>query len=133
MKWVLPLCVVSLFACDRESSRGNASEKAAPFVPAQPPSAFTKKGRAGCLIGRHRCSGELLEACDDIQGWQRVNTCMSAAHCNAALQQCLVDPCILGEKQCNGSWLEECQANGWRSIEDCKQPDRCNAQSGKCD
>src|SRR5688572_10745864 len=131
MKWLLALVVFS-FSCDRESSKGS-SDKAAPFVPAQPPSAFTKMGRGGCVIGRHRCSGEMLEACDDEKGWQRVNTCMSAAHCNSALQQCLVDPCILGEKQCNGRSLEECNANGWRQIEDCKTPERCNAERGKCE
>jgi hypothetical protein len=90
-------------------------------------------GRAGCAVGIHRCRGEKLESCDEEQGFVEVNTCQSAAHCNAALQQCLVDPCILGEKQCNGRALEQCNANGWRVVEDCKKPELCNQSEGKCD
>lgn len=121
-----------LVACDRESPSGS-TEKAAPFVPATPPSALTRMGRAGCLVGIHRCRGEKLEACDEQNGFVHVNTCLSSSHCNAALQQCLVDPCILGEKQCNGRFLEECNANGWHQLEDCKKAESCNAAVGKCE
>jgi hypothetical protein len=135
MKYLLPfVSLLSLVAaCDRESPTGATNKAAAPFVPAMPPSALTRMGKKGCFVGMHRCTGEKLEACDDERGFVPVNTCMSAAHCNAALQQCLVDPCILGEKQCNGRWLEQCNANGWRQIEDCKQAAACNATLGKCE
>lgn len=128
------VCVGMLLvpACDRPSPSGK-SDKAAPFVPASPPSAFTRMGRGGCAVGKHRCNGEKLEACDEEKGFVQVNTCLSAAHCNAAMQQCLVDPCILGEKQCNGRSLEECNANGWKEKEDCRLPEKCNANLGKCD
>lgn len=125
-------CVLVL-GCDRESQMGSSNKAAAPFVPAAPPSAFTRMGRAGCAVGIHRCSGEKLERCDEEKGFVQVNTCLSAAHCNAALQQCLVDPCILGEKQCNGRLLEQCNANGWRQLEDCKKPESCNGTLGKCE
>lgn len=119
--------------CERESPTGNSNRAAAPFVPATPPSALTRMGRAGCFVGIHRCSGEKLEICDEEKGFVQVNTCQSSSHCNAALQQCLVDPCILGEKQCNGRYLEQCNANGWRQLEDCKKAESCNASLGKCE
>ena len=84
---------------------------------------------AGCAV-----CGEKLELCDVEQnGWARANVCQTRAHCNAALGQCLVDPCILGEHQCNGQKLEECHANGWQASQDCGKPEKCNAAAARCE
>ncbi|MFO0568621.1 MAG: hypothetical protein U0263_23365 [Polyangiaceae bacterium] len=86
----------------------------------------------GCVPGVHRCVGEKLEACDPQDGFVQVNVCQTAAHCNAKLRQCLVDPCILGEHQCNGAVLEQCHANGWTVVARCDSEAACDAEKGSC-
>lgn len=91
------------------------------------------RGPLGCEPGRHRCVGEKLEACDPAHGgWTQVNVCQTQAHCNAKLKQCLVDPCILGEYQCHGRELEQCDSNGWAVRRTCYPPERCDPEAGRC-
>ncbi len=132
MKAAIVFFVLVAASCDRPHASRNDSAKAAPFVPPAAPGAPARIGKGGCAVGTHRCSGEKLEACDQDKGWIEVNVCMSAAHCNAAMQQCLVDPCVLGETQCDGRKLQQCNANGWKDIQDCKKPELCDGLGGKC-
>jgi hypothetical protein len=86
-----------------------------------------------CVPGIHRCAGDKLEACDAAAGgFVQVNVCQTAAHCNAKLKQCLVDPCILGEHQCHGADLEQCHANGWTRVKQCDSAEACDAERGQC-
>lgn len=133
------LAAAALSGCDRperEPPRGAAAPL--PFETAarasSAPAAEERGSRgASCPSGAHRCEAEKLVACDPAQGgWVQVNVCQSAAHCNAKLGQCLVDPCVLGEHQCAGAKLEQCQANGWTVVRDCGSPADCDAESGNC-
>ena len=130
-------CAV-LASCERpERERPKGAAAPLPFETASSPSS-AETGRpatraAGCASGAHRCEGEKLFACEPAQGgWAQVNLCQSAAHCNAKLGQCLVDPCVLGDHQCNGARLEQCQANGWTLLRDCGSPATCDAENGTC-
>jgi hypothetical protein len=133
-----------LFGCDRRSpgpgggsepepertARG-AAQRFPRGVPSHDPAVAA---RIGCVPGTYRCVSDKLEVCDVEQsGWARANVCQTSAHCNAALGQCLVDPCVLGEHQCNGAVLEQCHGNGWTRANDCGTPEKCNANAGRCD
>ncbi|MBK9000214.1 MAG: hypothetical protein IPM35_31235 [Myxococcales bacterium] len=105
---------------------GSASASAAPARTAPP--------GMSCVPGTHRCAGDKLESCDaSARGFVQVNVCQTAAHCNAKLGQCLVDPCILGEHQCHGADLEQCHANGWTRVRQCDSQEACNAERGRCE
>src|SRR5262245_2253323 len=111
-KIVVVSALVACAACDRNPSgrseaepertaRGAAQSFPHPVTSVDP----RVVARIGCTPGKYRCIAERLEMCDPEQGWARANTCQTSAHCNAAAGQCLVDPCILGEHQCNGKLL----------------------------
>jgi hypothetical protein len=133
--WALALAL-SLAACKCDGERRNTAEGAAKPLPfevrsAGPPSSAV--ARVGCAPGKHRCVGENLEMCDpSAGGWTRVNVCQTAAHCNGKLQQCLVDPCVLGEWQCNGADLEQCHGNGWERVQSCASASACDEAAGAC-
>jgi hypothetical protein len=129
------LSVLLAVACDRPEKA--PSEGAARPLPFESGSAVVLSDAAprpglGCEPGRHRCSGEKLEACDPLRGWIQVNVCQTAAHCNGKLRQCLVDACVLGEHQCDGRFLQQCQANGWTTVRECARDDECDAEHGIC-
>jgi hypothetical protein len=129
----------AMLQCDRPSGRSEAEpERTARGAAQSFPRAVTSvdprvAARLGCTPGTYRCLAEKLEMCDPEQGWAQANVCQTSAHCNAAAGQCLVDPCILGEHQCNGKTLEECHANGWQASQDCGKPEKCNASAARCD
>lgn len=136
---LLPLAALVALGCERES-RAPSEGVAKPLVLA-PASAATAAAEAGapappglgCVPGTHRCAGDKLEACEvSAGGFVQVNVCQTAAHCNAKLGQCLVDPCILGEHQCHGAALEQCHANGWTRVRQCDSPQACDAENGAC-
>ena len=121
--------------CDREGREPpQGAAKPLPFEVQSAAPAQSFPARAlGCIPGKHRCVVENLEMCDPkAGGWTRVNACQTAAHCNAKLQQCLVDACVLGEWQCNGADLEQCHGNGWERVQSCKSAVACNEASGSC-
>ncbi len=129
--------LLALSACQRERRERDDSSSGAVAAPLKLPRADAGAAFAprnlGCTPGKHRCVGENLEACDPEQGgWTRVNVCQTAAHCNGALQQCLVDPCVLGEYQCDGPVLQQCHANGWEDVQNCGSREKCDATNGAC-
>lgn len=139
--WASAVLVLALAACDREGrepSRGAArplSFESTGDATALPVSdaKVARVAPVGCMPGAHRCVQEKLEACDPRQGgWVQVNVCQTAAHCNGKLKQCLVDPCILGEHQCDGALLQQCHANGWTTVRNCGSAETCDADNGSC-
>jgi len=138
---IVLLTLAGATGCDQKSSgRGEAEpERTARGAAQSFPRAVTSvdpkvAARIGCTPGTYRCVSEKLETCDAEQGgWARANICQTSAHCNAAAGQCLVDPCILGEHQCNGKLLEQCHGNGWQTAQDCGRPEKCNANAARCD
>lgn len=132
----LALALALLAGCERESaapSQGVAKPLILGSTSALPPALprSAPPGPGGCVVGTHRCAGDKLEACE-ASGFVQVNVCQTAAHCNAKLRQCLVDPCILGEYQCHGADLEQCHANGWARARQCDSSEACDAEQGRC-
>lgn len=97
----------------------------------------------------YQCSGvdgATLERCDEgLTGWMRVDTCPSAATCEATkalaevsekgtVTQCSV-PCeIPGGFRCTGMTLERCNDNqtAWLPLETCEPGKECNPTLGAC-
>jgi hypothetical protein len=124
---------LALAGCEKTGhDDGNAVARPLTFEPRDAAPAG-RLAAVGCLPGKHRCVGERLEACDPAHGgWTEVNVCQSAAHCNGMMKQCLVDPCVLGEHQCDGAVLQQCHANGWEDVRNCGTLEKCDAQNGAC-
>jgi hypothetical protein len=86
--------------------------------------------QGGCSSpGAFRCSDTgVLESCpDNLTGWNLVAACASAAHCDAVKGTCMMEPCMAGERQCNGATLEVCNAErtGRDPVATCESEDLC--------
>lgn len=111
---------------------------------------------AVCTPGTFRCGSSmtgmpanLLQQCnEDGDDWVTVETCGSAALCDAANREC--DDCVPGEYSCTGSVLRVCDATGhWApapsacsentlrtctdGVLDVKQCTICDATNAECD
>jgi hypothetical protein len=87
-------------------------------------------GQAGCTTpGAFRCDAAgVLERCaDDLTAWEFVESCDSTAHCDARNGMCDDAPCKPGDRQCNGSMLEVCNAasTGWDLVGACQTDGLC--------
>jgi hypothetical protein len=129
----LPLLLLAAVSCEK-GGHEDPNAVASPLRFDTPDAATDARFPAvGCVPGKHRCVGEKLEACDPAHGgWTQVNVCQSAAHCNGMMKQCLVDPCVLGEYQCDGPVLQRCSANGWSDVRTCPSAAACDATNGTC-
>lgn len=92
-----------------------------------------------CHRGERRCgteadpsaSGPMLWACSaDLARWEKVDTCASAALCDATEKKCLLPPCEWGDRRCNPSRPREvqtCRADrtGWE-VTICPGPGLCD-------
>lgn len=93
---------------------------------------------AACTIGQRRCNDTALEGCNvDGTGWLLLETCESAAYCDA-ISGCGVEPCLQGQSRCNDSLVEVCRSDGlgWDFVERCASADLCSndavSQSAVC-
>jgi hypothetical protein len=68
-----------------------------------------------CAVGEHRCSGKVLEICNDNRdGFRPIEECTGPPFCNAVAadnggQGCEDAPCDPGEERCNGAQRERCR------------------------
>lgn len=68
-----------------------------------------------CDVGEHRCSGRVLEICNDNRdGFRPIEECTGPPFCNAVAadnggQGCEEAPCDPGEERCNGAQRERCR------------------------
>lgn len=91
-----------------------------------------------CARGDFLCEGTTLRVCNEAQtGWDRVDECASAAHCNASLGRCTEAPCVAvpagSEFQCNGPVLEACTDQGWQELRNCGTQALCDPEPpGEC-
>lgn len=96
------------------------------------------KACAACVPGEYRCTGRLLERCDQALKWQPVQECPESGEvCNARAGACSSSLCKAGALSCSqdGATLQRCASDGKAyepGGEMCK-PGLCDAQSGQCD
>ncbi|HVZ37033.1 MAG TPA: hypothetical protein VG963_31625, partial [Polyangiaceae bacterium] len=112
----------------------------------------------GCQIGSalpspFRCDNVDLLRCNDEQtGFEFVETCLNAVHCDGLIDVtgpdstlglndlrrlgCSAPACAPGHFACDGSRLMLCNQDrtGYRIlVQDCGTPGKCNASTGQCD
>lgn len=90
-----------------------------------------------CLPNELRCSDldpRLLQQCnDDLTDWVTIDTCESAAQCNASAGTCTEAPCTPGEQQCSGRDLQRCTATpGWVVRSECTTSAQCDPAAMTC-
>lgn len=90
-----------------------------------------------CEPGSYRCTGELLETCNDERtGFAVAAVCASAAECNLNSHRCR--PCVPEERMCRDNVLERCDANAqWVTDLTCDSAALCSVGpdhlTGSCD
>jgi hypothetical protein len=89
---------------------------------------------ANCSPGRYECQpdGALMRCNADLTGYRDlVDTCASAAHCNAAAGRCDAVPCTEMTTQCSGEEFQRCIAGRWvRAGLPCASGARCDHTQG---
>jgi hypothetical protein len=89
---------------------------------------------ARCLAWEARCEGATLNKCGgDRQGLVAIETCASAALCDAVAGACRSPVCADGDRRCNGDVLETCSSgrNAFEKVEVCAAG-RCDAALLRC-
>lgn len=91
-----------------------------------------------CLPGAadgYRCEGAELQRCADAgDQYEAVETCNTAALCNAVAGACTTSACTEGQTICDGDVLKSCNADrtGFDTVKTC-EPGLCDANAGECD
>ncbi|HEX6272860.1 MAG TPA: hypothetical protein VFZ53_07470 [Polyangiaceae bacterium] len=90
---------------------------------------------AACLPNEHRCTGDVLEVCDDERSaFDVVEECLDEP-CNADAGACTTLACVtVGERRCMGDRLEACNSDrsGFDLVDTC-EPGLCDPVSLECD
>jgi hypothetical protein len=86
----------------------------------------------GCAPGRYLCDGANLMLCGaNRTGYlDRIDTCMTARHCDATAGRCSVAPCSVGVHQCSGDEYQVCTELGWQVEKRCDANAPCDTRSG---
>lgn len=92
---------------------------------------------AVCVPGEtYRCEGAELEVCNGAgTGFERSETCASAALCNAEARACTADACAADSHSCSAEHvLRACNADrtAFEDVEPCAAG-LCDATGGQCD
>jgi hypothetical protein len=93
-----------------------------------------------CTAGEYQCNGATLRHCSTARHWEDVDTCASAALCQATTGptpagQCLPPGCAhAGDYQCEGATLSKCRDDlmGWDVVETCASSALCSALDKRC-
>lgn len=88
---------------------------------------------ANCSPGRYKCEpdGALMRCNADLTGYlDRIDACMSAAHCNAAAGRCEAAPCTENTTQCSGEQFQRCRGGRWQEEAECANGARCDHLRG---
>jgi hypothetical protein len=83
-----------------------------------------------------RCDGATLQRCNDQHtGYDTIDTCATAALCNAGLgsEGCIPPPCVQGQTRCDGNVLRRCNDDrtGFVNVSVCA-PGTCDGNAGRC-
>jgi hypothetical protein len=94
--------------------------------------------RRGATSGdEFRCEGAELQRCNEsLTGYDSVETCVTAALCDAGqrFDGCQEPVCQPGDFSCSAGFLQECTAEqtGFTDIENCGSQAACDANAGRC-
>lgn len=91
----------------------------------------------GCTAGTYKCDpvdkAKLLGCPPNLVSWEVVDTCLTAALCNAVAGKCDAG-CQPGTYQCNADRLEQCKQDGtgYQVVKTCASAAYCNATKRDC-
>ncbi len=103
--------------------------------PAQSELGVVPSGGAVCAAGEMRCEGAALQRCaEDGTSFVTVQTCRSAALCDARSASCGAATCLADEMTCRGSELHVCNAErtDFELFDTCESPAHCSATTRRC-
>lgn len=137
----LPACNAGQFNCETGSPRPcNAERKG--WDPAMKDCATAGASCnvatgdcSPCVAGEAHCSGPTLQLCNAQLVFTPLQTCQSAAACNADTRSCDDPICVPGEVRCGEfADLQRCRGDGidWTS-EQCSSNALCNPKATRCE
>lgn len=87
-----------------------------------------------CEAAQFRCDGNTLQECNPAtQHYEKLDTCVSAAFCDATYGSCRAPDCLPGSGSCQGNVLHKCNADGTQFVDEACGDRFCSNAHVACD